>query len=163
MRGSLSGRQQLTYTQAQVRGYEVPDGETAAAENYQPRIVAKVSGLYTRRRVLYFQVRTRSSVNMSADTRRNLALMGGVGALFSSLLRSKASPIYSAIVAACPSGKTLRQFVTPLLRAGLAAGDADITITPDISIVNPWVSSATPNVPVSAAILDKFNSVLSNL
>lgn len=163
LRGSLSGRQQLTYTEAQGRGYDVPDGTTAAAENYQPRIVAKVLRDETYSRVLYYQVRTRSSVNMSAATRLNLALMGGVGALLSSLLRSKTSPIYSAIVAACPSDKTLRQFVSPRLRAGLAAGAANIEIATGITIVNPWKSSATPNVPVGAEILDKFNSVLSNL
>lgn len=94
--------------------------------------------------------------------RSNLALMGGSGALFASLISDKTSAIYAQCIAACPGNMPLRMFIMPLLRAGLAAKNANIVIADNVSIVNPWVSSDTPNVPVTSAILDKFNSELSS-
>lgn len=94
--------------------------------------------------------------------RSNLALMGGSGALFASLISDKTTAIYTQCVAACPAKMTLRMFIVPLLRAGLAAKNANIVIADNVSIVNPWVSSETPNVPVTSAILNKFNSELSS-
>lgn len=117
----------------------------------------------TRKMFRYFQVRTRTSVNMTAAMRHNLALMGGAGALFASLVSDKASYIYIACAGVVPRGETLRSFMIPLLRAGLAAKNEDIVIADGISIVNPWVSSATPNVPVSQSVLDKFSDELSNI
>lgn len=116
----------------------------------------------TRKMFRYFQVRTRTTVNMTAALRHNLALMGGAGALFASLVSDKTSDIYIACAGVVPRGETLRSFMIPLLRDGLAAKNADIAISGNISIVNPWVSSASPNVPVSQTILDKFSSELSN-
>lgn len=95
--------------------------------------------------------------------RHNLALMGGVGALVGSLLRHKESAIYAACLAACPKYCSVRQLVSPALRAGLDNKSATIAITDGVSIVNPWVSSDTPNVPVSAEIIAKFSSELSNV
>lgn len=88
--------------------------------------------------------------------------MGGAGALFASLVSDKTTAIYAACVAACPRQMSLRMFIVPTLRRGLAAKNSIIEIEDNVGIVNPWVSADTPNVPVSAAILDKFNSVLSN-
>lgn len=126
-------------------------------------MVAKVAHLYEPWRIKYFQVRTRSSINMTATMRHNLALMGGVGALVGSLLRHKESAIYAACLAACPKYCSVRQLVSPALRAGLDQKSATIAIADGVSIVNPWVSSATPNVPVSAEIIAKFSSELSNV
>ena len=99
---------------------------------------------------------------MTAGVRNTIALMGGAGALYSSLVRDKSTAIYKACIAACPKSTTLRAFIIPLLRAGLAAKNQTIAIADGVEIVNPWVSSAAPNVPVSADIHEKFNSVLSN-
>ena len=94
--------------------------------------------------------------------RHNLALMGGVGAIVGSLLRNKNTAIYAACVAACPKHCSVRQLVSPALRAGLQQKSATIVVADGVSIVNPWVSSETPNVPVSAEILAKFSDELSN-
>lgn len=160
VRGNISGRQDIAYNGAPA--YDITTGEKVSAEGYQSRLVAQVRNMYTPFQIRTFQVRTRTTVNMTATMRHNLALMGGVGAIFSSLLRQKSSEIYVAIHAACPKKTSLRQFVTPLLRAGLAAKSATITIADGVAIVNPWISSDTPNVPVSAEILAKFASELSN-
>lgn len=98
---------------------------------------------------------------MTAAVHRNLALMGGVGALVASLLRSKTTLIYIACASAVPKGMTFRQFISPILRAGLADKAETITIADGVQIINPWISQATPNVPVPAAVISKFASELS--
>lgn len=99
---------------------------------------------------------------MSVKMRESMAVMGGAGAIFASLIRNKETLIYAQCMAAKPAEMTLRAFVFPLLQEGLTAKAANITIADGVSIVNPWVSSDTPNVPVDADVLDKFSSVLSN-
>lgn len=162
MRGSLSGSQALTYTPELVKGYEVASGTKETANDYQPKLVAKVARLGSDKQLRYFQIRTRSSVNMTANYRRNCALMGGVGALFAGLVNDKEEQIYKDCVSVCPPRTSLRAFLSPILRAGLAAKSASIEVANGIVIINPWISSATPNVPVAADVLDKFSSELSN-
>ena len=163
VRGSLSGHQDvLNYTEDRVAAYDVTNGDTATANNYSPSMVAKVLRPYAADRIMFFQIRTKSSVHMTATSKRNMALMGGVGALVASLLRQKSSPIYIACAAAVPKKWTLRQFISPILREGLAAKSETITIADGVQIVNPWISASTPNVPVPANIIAKFASELSN-
>ena len=162
LRGSLAPRQSLEYSEDGAAAYEIPTGETVSARDYQSRLVAKVARLGSVNRVLFFQVRTRSTVNMSAEFRHNCALMGGVGALYAALVRDKSAQIYKDCVRVKPAGKTLRAFLSPILRAGLDEKNAAIVVASGVSIVNPWISSDTPNVPVSAAVLQKFSSELSN-
>ena len=158
--GNMSGRQNIEYDGG--RAYGIAPGNKVSSETYQPRFIARVMGRGTRRQICGYQVRTKTSVNMTAGARHSMALMGGAGAIYASLMGMKTSAIYRACVDACPRGSTLRAFIIPLLRAGLQNKSAQLTITTDVSIVNPWVSTATPNVPVSNAVLDKFNSELSN-
>lgn len=159
IRGNVSGTQLIQYTNEGGKGYDVPVGDMQSAIGYAPRLVMR----YTAARELRgFQVRTKTSVHMSAAVHRNLALMGGVGALVASLLRQKSTPIYIACAAAVPKGMTLRQFLSPILREGLAGKSETITIADGVQIVNPWVSTSTPNVPVPANIIAKFASELSN-
>lgn len=160
MRGNISGRQSLTYGVGETPAYSAPSGEKTAANEYQPRLVAKVAHIYDPWRIKYFQVRTRSSINMTATMRNNLALMGGTGALIGSLLTMKETAIYRACIAAKPRQVTLRAFLAPIIRDSLANKEEYITIAPDVQIVNPWISSAEPNVPVPATIIVKFDSVL---
>lgn len=162
VRGSLSPRQTLTYDESGAAAYDIPTGETMSARDYQAVLVAKVARLGSANRLNYFQIRTRSTVNMTDAFRRNCALMGGVGAIIASLMRDKSAQIYKDCVRIKPAGKTLRAFLSPILRAGLAAKNAVIVVADGVQIVNPWVSSDAPNVPVSAAVIDKFSSELSN-
>ena len=158
--GNISGRQDIEYDGADA--YSIPDGSKVSSNNYQARLIAAGRTALGGYKLRYFSVRTRTSVNMTARMRLNMALMGGSGALFASLISDKTTAIYAQCVAACPAKMPLRMFIVPLLRSGLAAKNANIVIADNVSIVNPWVSSATPNVPVTSAILDKFNSELSS-
>ena len=158
IRGNISGRQDLKYGGGDA--YALPANSRVSADSYQPRMIARVlrKRLYN---IKYFQVRTRTTINMSAATRLNMALMGGTGALVGSLLSDKTSAIYQSCLSLVPKGKTLRGFISPIIRAGLAAKNATIEVGSGVEIVNPWVSSATPNVPVTQDIIDKFASELS--
>lgn len=157
MAGNLSGRQTIKY--AGGDGYDVPDGEIVAADDYQPRLIVK----YRRKDGLrYYQVRTCTSVNMSAANKANLSVMGGACAIFAALVRNKQSDIYKACVAACPHNISLRKFIVTKCRAALSGKAATVSIAEGVEIVNPWVSTAEPNVNVAAEILNKFAPILSD-
>lgn len=158
MRGSLSGNQSLQY--GGVSAYDIDKGERVSADAYQPRVIAKVlrAPYATRRR--YFQIRTRTTVNMSPAMRTTLAVMGGAGAIFAALLRDKDAAIYRQCVNACPKHMTLRQFVLLPVMAGLRTKSARLTISDGLYIVNPWTSSEMPNVIVPGNIITKFASEL---
>lgn len=152
----------MSYTENGGKAYDAPDGVKTSAINYQPRLVAaKVS----RTGVKYFIVRTRSSVNMTTNARRNMALMGGAGAIYAALLSDKTSAIYAACINAWGESRehtTFRAFMIRKIRPALAAKESTITIADGVIIDNPWVTSGTPNVPVSAAVLAKFAPMLNN-
>lgn len=157
MRGSLSIYEKKTYTSG--RGYDVPVGTTEEATAYIPILVAK----RMRNGRNFYNVRTRTSVHMTDANKLNMAILGGSGALFASLLSDKSAAIYSACRAVYKkTGKTFRAFMIDKLRAGLLAKNAKILIADGVEIVNPWISSDTPNVPVSSDIINKFASELSN-
>lgn len=158
MSGSLSGRQDVQYDAEGAQGYDVPDGTKASAVGYQPILVARH---YARKHVNNFQVRTKTSVNMTVKARKSMAVMGGAGALFTALLNMKSSTIYGQCVAATPKGYTLRGFLFPRLMAALAAKDEHIAVADGVYIVNPWVSSDTANVPVTSNNYSKFYEVLA--
>lgn len=156
MRGSLSGRQEIVY--ASGSGYDVPLGDVETSTNYQPILVAQFSRKKNRRS---FQIRSKTSVNMTASVRLNLATMGGAGALYAALVSDKTTQLYNDCVHACPVGKTLREFIVPALRDGLAAKISTITIATGIVITNPWRYSGTQTLTISQLIIDKFSDQLS--
>lgn len=160
MRGNLSGSQVLEYTAQGGAAYDAPDGVKTSALNYQPRMIA---ARVRRTDLRYFIVRTRSSVNMTAAMRRSMAVMGGAGALYASLLNMKTSNVYRSCVQAWTAStgrKTFRQFMVSRLMAGLAAKDSPIDIDGVVSIDNPWQTSGSTNVPVSQDVKTKFDSIL---
>lgn len=158
MRGSLSGNQSLKY--GGVSAYDIDNGERISADAYQPRVIAKVLRAPYATRKRYFQIRTRTTVNMTPAMRTAIAVMGGAGAIFAALLRDKEATIYRQCVNACPKHMTLRQFVLPPVMAGLRAKSTQLTIADGIYIFNPWTSSDTPNVTLSDKIITKFASEL---
>lgn len=159
-RGALAVKEKLAYDGGAA--YDLPNGMRISSDSYRPIIVAKVTGWEQVQKTKYFQVRSRSTVNMTAAFRKSLAVMGGAGALFAAILRDKEGEIYNACMIACPKLTRLRAWVLPQLMKGLSDKKPVILIGESIEVVNPWISSSTPNVPVSSAILDKFSDQLSN-
>lgn len=163
MRGNLSGRQSLEYGSNDGKAYNQPTGEITAANNYQPRLIAKVLRAPFASRKRYFQVRTRQSVNLTETMKHNLALMGGVGAIFAAIVSDKTSQLYNDCVSACPDKVTLRGWMSPIIRQGLAAKNSTLIIADGVAIQNPWVNGGSGSpVTISQSILDKFASELSN-
>lgn len=160
MRGSLSGSQSLKYNDDDA--YSIAEGERVGADQYQPIMVAKVKGLYSRRRVKYYNVRTRSTVNMTPAVKMSMSAMGGACAIYAAIVNDKTSTIYNNCIAACPNEMTLRQFIMPLLINGLRNKVAQIELAPLLTITNPWVYDGQQSITLPANILDKFASVLSN-
>lgn len=159
LRGSLSPSQAHKYNGADA--YTIGDGERVSAEDYLPIMVTKVLRLGKPSMLRYYQIRTRTSVNMTAAVRQNMATMGAAAALYASLVSDKQSNIYIACVGACPKGKTLRQFIMPIIMDGLAAKVDTIQIAANVSITNPWVHEGTQTLTIAPEIIDKFSSVLS--
>lgn len=159
MRGNISGKQSIEYNGGDA--YSIPAGQKVPADTYSPRLIAKVLRAPYSTRIKYFQVRTRTTVNMTTKMRFNLALMGGSGALFAALVSDKTTEIYTSCVNACPKGYTLRAFMFPLLRAGLAAKDSTIVIASGVFITNPWVYNGTQTLQLPANIISKFQNELS--
>ena len=163
IRGNISGRQDIEYNSG--KAYEIPNGTTQPADAYLPRLVAQLrnNGIYNMR---CFQVRTKTSVHMTENMRLSMAVLGGAGAMFAQIINTPTAAISVALHAEYEQhglkGDTFRSFVMATLMEGLKAKDATITFPGNTEVVNPWVSSDTPNVPVSQSILDKFASVLSN-
>ena len=159
IRGNMSGRQELVYTEQGGGAYDGQLNKLNPALNYSPRLI----GYKHANGRNYFAVRTKSSVNLSERAKHNFALMGGSGALFASLIADKTSLIYTACMGAWShsgTGSTFRSFIISRLRDGLAAKDEVITIAPSVFIVNPWMSTETPNVPVTNEIYNKFLGLL---
>lgn len=164
IRGSISGTQEIKYNGGDA--YSIAVGQRVTADTYIPRLIAKLYHANTAGEFRAFQVRTRSSVNMTASSKLSLAVMGGAGAIYAALLNNKSAQIYADCISAWHAanirGLEFRGYIMPKIMQGLRNKVAGIVVVEGVEIVNPWISSSTPNVPVSSAILDKFSSLLSN-
>lgn len=163
MRGNLSGRQEMTYNGG--RAYDsIAQGQSAGATNYQPRLIAKVLRLGRVDMRRFYQVRTRSTVNMSADYRNNVAVMGAALSMYASIVRSGGALLISlqAGYAGEVRSVTFRSWVISFLRVGLTVKAATIDIGGFAQIINPWVAGGTGAVVnVPANIITKFADILS--
>lgn len=157
MRGNISGRQVLHYEDG-LPAFEGTPGTVNVATDYRPRLIAR---FHRRTQLRCYQVRTKTATNLSAANMLSMALLGGAGAIFSSLLRNKSTQIYTDCVNACPKGMTLRGFLVPIIREALGEKSAAIVVADGVTIDNPWITADTPNVPVDAAIISKFAPYLS--
>lgn len=159
IRGNISGRQDLNYDGSEA--YNVTG--KVAATGYQPRLVTKVLRLGRPDMIRYYQIRTRSSVNMTAVQKHNLAVMGGAGALFAGLLNSKNTQLYADCIAEWKRrgvGQTFRKFMIGDLMK-MVEGHYSALNYGDSVFYNPWVDDSSQSVPVKQSIIDKFMSELS--
>lgn len=77
MRGNLGSKQDLRYADHDNKAWDAPDGRQYA-RNYQPRYIGAkraADGLKI------FQVKTKAATNISTETRKNMAVLGGTGAI----------------------------------------------------------------------------------
>lgn len=168
MRGNLSGKQDLLYAENDNKAYLGPVGSVNYARNYSPRFIgAKIA----KNGKKYFTVRTKSANHLTAKSKKAMALLGGTGAIFGSIMRDKTSELYASLYAQfielqnAGSKKTFRQSVCDAIRAGLESKLGQIPYAGPrgvVYITNPWrAQGQTPNVSISQEILIKFWSELA--
>lgn len=168
MSGNLSGQQALFYPTDDNSAYDSPEGQVNYARNYKPRYV----GTYRRKDgSVSFQVKTRSAINMSSETKQAMAVLGGVGALTGAILRSDT---YKAMASAQMNAenqlgadyKSLREFLDAKIRPALQAKQDRFVITPLGGIfANPWVfktGTGVTQLQIPNRILVKFWSELAD-
>lgn len=168
MRGNLSGAQNLKYPTQNNKAYESPEGSVNYARNYSTRFIGAKrasDGLK------YFAVKTKTATHITSSSLMAMALLGGAGAMYSALVRDKASSSYTNILAHwielqnIGETRTFRKFVMDAFRRGLASKASVITIASPrgaTNINNPWVAETqTADMQVKQAILVKFWAQLS--
>lgn len=140
VRGSISGAQTLTY--GGVQAYDVSTTEKIAADTYRPTLVAK---RLERNGRLFYQVRTRTSVHLSALARMNLAVLGGAGAIFAALVNR---------------GEDVHRYLTFPVLMDMLRTKSNGAQCEGVAVDNPW-RVQNPNVSIAPAIIYKFNNELS--
>lgn len=157
LRGNVSGRQDLVYAENDNKAFEAPQGKRNYARNYKPRYV---SAKRASDGSMYFSVRTKNAVNLSARSLKAMATLGGVGAIYAAIvnddtLRNGVETVYrylidrgSASQGGLAEGTTFRQYVSRVVRRALDSKAATITFSggagvQPVNINNPWVSGGT--------------------
>ena len=163
MRGNLSGAQKLEYPTDNQGAYDGPVGSVNYARNYGARFIgAKIAKSGKK----YFTVRTKTANHLTAKAKRQMALLGGTGAMVGAILHNKSAALYTSLFAMylkiqeLGDTRSFRKYLSDGIMAGLAAKSAAIVFSGPLSpiyIDNPWnTNETTPNVQVSQAILVKF-------
>lgn len=174
MRGNLSGTQtDLQYPAAANKAYESPVGSTNYARNYRPSFIGAKRA---KDGLKYFSVKTKSGIHLTAKSKRQMALLGGAGAIIAAILRDKSSQLYIGVSLAYAYQKTegkteaksLREWLTAKLVKGLSRKMAVLVNTPasltsTIKINNPWVDGGDGiDVPVTDESLVRFWNELAD-
>lgn len=158
LRGNVSGRQDLVYAENDNKAFEAPQGRTNYARNYKPRYV---SAKRARDGRMYFSVRTKNAVNLSARSMQAMALLGGTGAIYAAIvnndtLRNGVDTIYRYLIdrtsqglpGGIPVDTTFRKYVSDVVRKALQSKAATITFAggagvQPVNINNPWILGGT--------------------
>ena len=160
MSGNMSGLQELLYPTNDNAAYDSPEGQVNYARNYKPRYV----GTYrSKDGAVSFQVKTRSAVKITRETKMAMALLGAVGACTGAILRvavdKAACEAQMAIENEQGYGwKSLREFLDAKIRPALIAHESTIVINPVGGIYNnPFILGGTGrNLAISPNTLVKF-------
>lgn len=166
MSGNMSGLQELLYPTNDNAAYDSPEGSVNYARNYKPRYV----GTYrSKDGAVSFQVKTRTAVHMTRDTKLAMALLGAVGACTGAILRVAADKAACEAQMAIENEqgygwKSLREFLDAKIRPALVAHENTIVINPVGGIYNnPWILGGTGrNLAISPNTLVKFWSQLAD-
>lgn len=174
MRGNLSGTQTgLEYPAADNKAYESPVGSTNYARNYRPSFIGAKRA---KDGLKYFSVKTKSAIHLTAKSKRQMALLGGAGAIIAAILRDKSSQAYIGVslaftyqkIEGMTDAKSLREWLTAKLVKGLSRKMAVIlntrtSATSTIKINNPWVEGGDGvDVQVTNESLARFWMELAN-
>ncbi len=159
MRGNISGRQTLVYNENENPAWLAPDG-VQRPMTYRPRLIA---ARRSRDGHYYYMVRTKSAQNWKESTRANTAYFAGACAIYAAVCAdSEIRALVERVKQVAEPGKTLREYLVPLLRDMLAEGTSDLDVMAggyNFVIDNPW-QVQNPNVNVPATIYNKYKDIL---
>ena len=159
MRGKFGIKQGLVYADANNPAFDAPAGKQYA-RNYQPVFIGNKR---SKDGVNYFSLKTKSATNISAESKRRMAILGGAAAWYNACLKSviASTQIKNAYNTAKASGtidplESMRKFTMDILMPVLRDKREFATIG-SAHIANPWYAGATgEKTPVSTEILVKF-------
>lgn len=162
MRGNLGSKQFLVYNPNNNRAFDSIEGQLNPALNYEPRLI----GAKGKRN--YFCVKTKSTCHLTPSVKSAMANLGGVGAIYSALVRDKMSNVYinakgcyDDAVAGGYTG-TFRKYMYSFIKQALDAKESTIDITTtnhSVSIDNPWYNHLNYDIvsnSISKTLLIKF-------
>lgn len=164
IRGNMSGNQKLLYAENNNPAWDAPKEVRNYARNYTPRFIgAKIAATGHK----YFSVRTKSATRLTSRSLKAMALTGGAGAIFASMLRRKDLTPYTGMMQLYTYNVeqrgykgTFRKFVMDFLRRGLEAKVENFTANVasiSVSFKNPWFDgSMTDGATVKQEVLVKF-------
>lgn len=160
MSGNLSGLQELLYPTNDNAAYDSPEGSVNYARNYKPRYVATYR---SKDGAVSFQVKTRTAVNMTPETKLAMSILGGVGACVGVILRTAS---YKAVCEAQMNVeielgadyKSLREFLDAKFRPALLAHQPTVVISPVGGVFNnPWAEGGSGiDLSIHNRVLSKF-------
>lgn len=163
MSGNLSGAQNLKYPTKDNKAFESPEGSVNYARNYKNRFIGAV-----RRKdgMCYFSVKTKTATHITPRSLMAMALLGGTGAMYAALVRTKASATYAGIYAQwvelqnIGETRSFREFVMDAFRRMLASKEPKVVFTGPrpgaITVNNPWTGGTNDDITISREILAKF-------
>lgn len=164
IRGNMSGRQDLRYAENDNKAFEGPQGTRNYARNYSPRFIgAKISASGRK----YFAVKTKSASRLTTKSLKAMALLGGAGAIYASMIRRQDLTPYTSMMRLYEYNidrlgytSSFRRFVMDFLRNGLQNKVQNFTANVasiSVSFKNPWYDgSMTDGATVTNGILVKF-------
>lgn len=172
LRGNVSGRQDLVYAENDNKAFEAPQGRTNYARNYKPRYVSAKRASDGR---MYFSLRTKNAVNLSARSMQAMALLGGTGAIYAAIvnndtLRNGVELVYRFLIdrtrqglpGGIPLDTTFRQYASDVIRRALESKANTITFAggagvQPVLVNNPWVSGGTGEaISISQTVFVQF-------
>lgn len=168
IQGNMSGNQKLQYAEHNNPAFESPKGKRNYARNYRPSYIgAFVAGTGTK----YFAVKTKTAVHLTNKSQLAMAIAGGAGAMFGSLIKDKTSALFLQAKAlwinnGISAKQTMRKYFTNLFRQMLASKSSTISVTDVVTqsvlrFDNPWGHVGDSNITISMDVIVKFWTELS--
>ena len=161
--GSLTPKKKLEYALNDNPAFYAPRGQKEKARNYQTIYVGHKRNASGRN---YFSVRGKTSVTLTPARLRQMAIIGGAGAMYSAIVANKSSALYIAILAAynaepIAERPTFKKYVMSVLQKMLhnymPMNYFYNRITGTYTYVqSPWNYEGTGNVHISSDIIVKF-------
>lgn len=163
LRGNLSGRQDLVYPTSDNKAYDSPVGSRNYARNYRASFIGAKRASDA---LKYFAVRTKSAIGMTAKVKKNMALQGGVGAMFAKIISSSTFATQYGFLMATYNAQSFaeptsfRKWLSGKLRKMILTHTAQIVIgaaPKQVTIKNPWYDGTqTAGIEVTDEIVVKF-------